>query len=139
MCDDELHLLTRTLAADAHGDKTAFASADLNADLKAVKPGSSTASETDGSFDDEHAKLTFSDKDTDSNPREEPPTKTLRDMCEPRFWSLVTLAALAASAPLVLVCTFFTVALHRLFEKPTTVAPNGKVAIVSGGKARTAP
>merc|ERR1719424_703724 len=61
-------------------------------------------------------------------------TKTVRELLEPRFWSLVVLGALAASAPLVVSCTAFVVALHRAFFRSKPVPWNGKTAIVSGGK-----
>lgn len=61
--------------------------------------------------------------------------KTLMQMIEPRFWSAVVLSALTASAPFVITCTAVVVAFQRLFgQRPPTVKPNGKTAIVSGGK-----
>ena len=65
-----------------------------------------------------------------------PPTqKTLREMIEPRLWSVLVLSGLAASFPLVITCTAIVALLQRLFgESPEPVRPNGKTAIVSGGK-----
>ena len=64
-----------------------------------------------------------------------PPHKTLAEMLEPRLWSMVVLAGLAASFPLVVSCTAIVALLQRLFgEAPETVPSNGKTAIVSGGK-----
>ena len=60
--------------------------------------------------------------------------KTLRELIAPRFWSTVVLAALAASAPLVMSTTVIIVALHRLFFRTSAVPWNGKTAIISGGK-----
>merc|ERR1719440_112505 len=61
--------------------------------------------------------------------------KSLRDIVEPRFWSCVVLAVLAASAPLILTCTALVVAFYRVFvSSPPEPKPNGKVAIISGGK-----
>ena len=61
-------------------------------------------------------------------------SKTVRELLEPRFWSIVVLGALAATAPLVISCTAFVVAIHRLFFHVKPVPWNGKTAIVSGGK-----
>ena len=68
-----------------------------------------------------------------------PPTtpvkKSLRQLIEPRFWSILVLAGLAACAPLVITATIVVAALHRLFGTRAEMKPfNGKVAIVSGGK-----
>jgi len=64
-----------------------------------------------------------------------PPHKTLAEMLEPRLWSMLVLAGLAASLPLVATCTAIVALLQRLFGKaPEAVPYNGKTAIVSGGK-----
>ena len=64
-----------------------------------------------------------------------PPHKTLAEMLEPRLWSMLVLAGLAVSLPLVATCTAIVALLQRLFGKaPEAVPYNGKTAIVSGGK-----
>merc|ERR1740115_336658 len=64
-----------------------------------------------------------------------PPHKTLAEMLEPRLWSMLVLAGLAVSFPLVATCTAIVTLLQRLFgASPKTVPSNGKTAIVSGGK-----
>ena len=64
-----------------------------------------------------------------------PPHKTFAEMIEPRLWSMLVLAGLAASLPLVATCTAIVTLLQRLFgEAPEKVPFNGKTAIVSGGK-----
>lgn len=58
----------------------------------------------------------------------------MRELIEPRFWSLVVLGAIALSAPLVISCTAIVVAFHRVFFRSKDIPWNGKTAIVSGGK-----
>ena len=56
-------------------------------------------------------------------------------MIEPRLWSMLVLAGLAASLPFVVSCTAIVALLQRLFgDAPEKVPSNGKTAIVSGGK-----
>eukprot|EP00964_Phaeocystis_antarctica_P088483 scaffold56308_cov61-Phaeocystis_antarctica.AAC.11 len=56
-------------------------------------------------------------------------------MIEPRLWSMLVLAGLAASLPFVVSCTAIVALLQRLFgDAPEKAPSNGKTAIVSGGK-----
>lgn len=69
--------------------------------------------------------------------------RTWRQAIEPRLWSVATLVGIFACAPLVVACWAVLVALGRTFgerlaaiggKRCDEVKPNGKVAIVSGGK-----
>lgn len=105
---------------------------NLTEKVKANEPVSSTAS--DGSSSDEHQ----SDADMQLSTPSEEPVKTLMQMIEPRFWSVVVLASLAAFAPMLITGTVAVTALYRLFGARAEKVPwNGKTAIVTGGKVRS--
>lgn len=94
--------------------------------LERSSAASPTASEC--SSTDEQTKLTLSGICVKE--------KSIAEMIAPRFWSLVTLSALAASAPLIMMGTLAAIVIDYLFSAGASpkVASNGKVAIVTGGK-----